>query len=330
MTQRGGGDIVISQETLLVKILKLVLKIVPDLSFTKRVGRPFVYRPRVVICCFLVMVAKRLSVRGLHSFLTNTDDMPAVQVQKTIPFPKGKIPTRRTFDRRLKTSMRVLQYSMLAIILFLVKRFHLGISHLAVDNRMFEAFGALWHRKDQKKGVIPDKLRNVDKTAGWGISHYRGWVYGHALDVCVTTGKLVLPVLAFSRSLLIRGNTALKQFGPMLPRVKRGSIVADSEYDDYELAMLFDTTGRKLFAPSKRNQKEWKANSWYKKRKITVEPFFERFLLAFPIRGKLDRKGPQAWPYLVLCCLLYQLMVTYNLIHHATSPMEVTHLIRML
>lgn len=320
----------IPQETLLVKILKLVLSLVPKNACTKRVGRPFVYTPRVVICCFLVMVAKRLSVRGLHALLINNQDMGAVQIRETIPFPKGKIPTRRTFDRRIKTSMKALQYSMLAIVLFLVKRFNLGISHLALDNRMFAAFGAIWHRKDQKEGIVPDKLRNVDQTAGWGISHYRGWVFGHGLDVLVTTGRIVLPVLAFARSLLTRGNTAIKQFGSMLPKVERGSIVADSEYDDSELVMLFKRTGRTLFAPGKKNQKTWKANSLYKKRKITIEPFFERFLLAFPMRGKLDRKGPQAWPYLVTCCLLYQLMVTYNLIHHVGNPMEVTHLIRML
>lgn len=320
----------IPQETLLVKILKPVQSLVPDSCFTKRVGRPFVYKPRVVICCFLVMVAKRLSVRGLHALLINNQDMGAVQIRETIPFPKGKIPTRRTFDRRLKTSMKTLQYSMLSIVLFLVGKFHLGIAHLAMDNRMFAAFGPIWHRKDQRKGIIPEKLRNVDQTAGWGISHYRGWVFGHGLDVFVTTGRIILPVLAFARSLLIRGNTAIKQFGTMLPRVEKGSIVADSEYDDSELTMLFKLTGRKLFAPGKKNQKTWKANSLYKKRKITIEPFFERFLLAFPMRGKLDRKGPQAWPCLVTCCLLYQLMVTYNLIHHGRNPMEVTHLIRML
>lgn len=143
-------------------------------------------------------------------------------------------------------------------------------------------------------------------------------------------GKLVIPVLAFARSLLIRGNSSVKQFGRMLPRVKRGSIVADSEYDDSKLGHLFEATGRKLFAPGKRNQKTWKANRLYKKRKITIEPFFERFLLAFAMRGKLDRRGPQAWPYLVTCCFLYQLMVTYNLLHHGGNPMEVTHLIRML
>lgn len=320
----------IPQETLLVKMLKLILRIVPDLSFTKRVGRPFVYKPRVVICCFLVMVARKLSVRGLYTFLTNKEDSQSVQIRETIPFPKGKIPTRRTFDRRLKTSMEALQYSMLSVVFFLMKHVHLGISHLAVDNRMFEAFGAIWHRKDQKKGIIPEKLRNVDQTAGWGISHYRGWIYGHALEVFVTTGKIVLPVVAFARSLLIRGNTAAKQFGKMLPKVKRGSVVADSEYADVALAELFENTGRTLFAPGKHDQKGWRTNNRYKKRKVTVEPFFERFLLAFPIRGKLDRKGPQAWPYLVLCCLLYQLMVTYNLLHRVQNPMEVTHLIRML
>ena len=219
---------------------------------------------------------------------------------------------------------------MIFVTLYVVKHFGIGIARLALDNRMFQAFGNVWHRKNQKTGVVPEKLRNVDTTAGWGISAYRGWIYGHAVEVFVTTGAFVFPVLAFARSLVIRGNTATKQFAYLLPKVQKGVVAADSEYCDDELDQLLQETGRTLHAPSKYYAQNIPKSKTYQKRKITVEPFYERFLLAFALRGKLDRKGPQAWPYLVTCCLFYQLMVVHNLITNAQNPVEVTHLIRML
>ena len=273
------------------------------------------------------MAAKQLSVRGLYAFLMSSDGSLFCTV---IPFPEGNIPNRRTFDRRFKQSLFSLELSMLAVTRVFVKRFHLGIARLALDNRMFQAVGNLWHRKDQVKGVIPRGLRNVDQTAGWGFSHYRHWIFGHALEVFVTTGTLVVPVLAFAHSLTIRGNTAVKQIIPLLPTVSKGVVAADSEYEDNILGSLLKQTGRMLHAARKRYPKLRPRSKTYQKRKKTVEPFYERFLLAFHARGKLDRKGPQAWPYLMSCCLLYQLMVLHNLLVHAPNPLEVTHLIRML
>jgi hypothetical protein len=318
---------VISQDSKLVKIVKLAVKLLKNLQLPKRVGRPFVYQPVVIVCCLLVMVAKRLSVRGLYTFLTEPD---GYSIRLVIPFPQGNIPNRRTFDRRFKQSLYALQLAMVTVTLFVVKRFHLGIARLSLDNRMFQAVGAIWHRKDQLKGIIPNGLRNIDKTAGWGVSHYRGWVYGHGLDVFVTTGKVVFPVIALARSLVVRGNTAVKQLITLLPTVQKGVIVADSEYCDQKLDHLLQATGRRLYAPSKYYPKQLPKSRTYQRRKTTVEPFYERFLLAFCLRGKLDRKGPHAWPYLVACCLLYQLMVTTNLLNGNAHPLEVTHFIRML
>ena len=224
----------------------------------------------------------------------------------------------------------MLELSLVTVALFFGKRFHLGIARLALDNRMFQAFGNLWHRKDQIKGSIPKGLRNVDQTAGWGFSHYRRWIFGHALEVFVTTGNIVIPVLAFAHSLTNRGNTAIKQVVTLLPKTQKGVVAADSEYEDPILNDLLLQTGRFLHAARKRYPKLRPKSKTYQKRKKTVEPFYERFLLAFNARGKLDRKGPQAWPYLMTCCLLYQLMVLHNLLIHAAKPLEVTHLIRML
>jgi len=321
---------VISQDLLLVKILKIVLSVIPKVEVPKSVGRPFVYQPVVIICCLTVMVAKRLTVRGLYSFLTSRDDLQAEAVRKAIPFPGGIIPNRRTFDRRFKKSILLLQLYMLACISYLTSRFKLGISRLSLDNRMFEACGAIWHSKYQKRGIIPKGLRNVDETAGWGKSHYRGWVFGHGLDIFVTTGKLVVPVIALARSLVERGNSAVKRCVFLIPKVERGVVAADSEYEDSQPGTLILTRGRRLHTPAKRYPENVPKGKTYLKRKTTSEPFFERFLQCFVIRGKLDRKGPNAWPYLVACCFLYQLMVIYNLMEAKPNPLQVTHLIRML
>ena len=319
----------IPQDLLLVKILKIILFLLPEITLPKRRGRPFVYQPAVIICCLVVMVAKKLKVRSLHKVLLSQEN-DAVMLTSVIPFPGGKIPNRRTFDRRFKQSLLSIQLYMLLAVAFLVKQVHLGIARLSLDNRMFPAVGAIWHRKDQKRGIIPRGVRNVDKTAGWGVSHYRGWVFGHGLDVFVTTGKLVLPVVAFARTLVIRGNTATKQFAKLLPKAKKGVVAADAEYLDQKLADVLSQTGRSLHAPSKYYPENVPKSKTYQKRKVTAEPFFERFLQAFDFRQKLDRKGPQAWPYLVTCCFLYQLMVIHNIKEAKTNPLEVTHLIRML
>lgn len=156
------------------------------------------------------------------------------------------------------------------------------------------------------------------------------WIFGHALEVIVSTGKLVIPILSIAHSLRERGNRVIKQIVTLLPKVKKGVAAGDSEYFDQKLASTLIKTGRQLHAPSKQHPDKAPQSKTYHKRKTTVEPYFERFLQAFVLRGKLDRKGPNAWGYLVTCCFLYQLMVFYNLLHHNPHPLQVTHLIRML
>lgn len=280
--------------------------------------------------CFLIMVAKKLTVRGLYAFLTLTYDYQAVILRSVIPFPTGTVPTRRTFDRRLKNWQESVHLYMITLVCLFMKRFRLAVTRLSFDNRMFEAVGSIWHMKDLRENSIPVGLRNVDKTAGWGVSHYRGWVFGHALEVVVTTGKLVIPLIAFAHSLRNRGNTVIGRIVSLLPKVKQGVIAGDSEYFDHKLGVIVEETGRRLHTPSKQHPEVTPKSRTYQKRKTTVEPYFERFLQAFVLRGKLDRKGPNAWGYLVTCCFLYQLVVFYNLLNHVSHPLQVTHLIRIL
>lgn len=313
-----------------MKILRVVTDLLPDIKLPKRVGRPFVYSPKVVICCFLVMVAKRLSKRGLYAFLKNESDPVSKAVRLTIPFPDQSIPARRTFDRRLSSCHFHVQLYLLEGAYFLAKRNLIGLSRLALDNRMFQAMGAIWHRKDQISGIIPKGLRNVDTLAGWGVSHYRGWIFGHALDVFCTVGKLVIPVLAIARSLTIRGNTAVKKHAYLLPKVEKGVVSADAEYGDQQLGQYLKVNGRSLHAAKRKNPKDTPKSATYLKRKTTVEPLYERFLLALSVRGKLPFRGQAAHGFMMIALFLYQVAVIYQVMSKNPDPLKVTHLIHAL
>jgi len=313
-----------------VKILKVVIDLLPNIELPKRVGAPFTYSSKVIICCLLVMVAKRLSKRGLYTFLTNKSDPVSIAVRSVIPFPDNSIPTRRTFDRRLSNCHLFVQLYLLEGAYLLTKHGFIGLSRLALDNRMFEAMGAIWHRKDQISGTLPEGLRNVDTLAGWGVSHYRGWVFGHALDVFCTVGKLVIPVLAIARSLTIRGNTAAKRHAYLLPKVKKGVVSADAEYEDRELGEYLKVNGRSLHAAKRKNPKSTPKSVTYQKRKTTVEPLYERFLLALSARGKLPFKGKCAHGWMMIALFLYQVAVIYKIMSKNPDPLKVTHLVHAL
>ena len=50
--------------------------------------------------------------------------------------------------------------------------FHAGVVY--EDKSLFKACGLVGHQKDKAKNYVPPGLRNVDKTAAWGYSGYRG------------------------------------------------------------------------------------------------------------------------------------------------------------
>jgi len=49
-----------------------------------------------------------------------------------------------------------------------------------------QAKGPIWHRKQQKEGIIPEGLRGLDREATWGYSRSDDWVYGHG-SFCIVS-----------------------------------------------------------------------------------------------------------------------------------------------
>jgi hypothetical protein len=57
---------------------------------------------------------------------------------------------------------------------------------------MTRAKGGVWHKKDKDKGIVPDGLTGLDKSATWSYSKADGWIYGHGSFAVVSHR---LPVL---------------------------------------------------------------------------------------------------------------------------------------
>lgn len=56
---------------------------------------------------------------------------------------------------------------------------HTSNKTVSGDKMLNRAKGPVWHRKQQRQGIIPHGLRGLDREATWGYSNSDGWVYGH-------------------------------------------------------------------------------------------------------------------------------------------------------
>ena len=103
----------------------------------------------------------------------------------------GRVPHRRTLERRLGATLPEAEAQVQALGHQIVAEVEPGPHEpqaSAIDGRMYQAQGPLWHARDRAQGRIPPTVRNVDTESAWSKSGYRGWVQGY---------RLVLQGLAF-------------------------------------------------------------------------------------------------------------------------------------
>ena len=65
---------------------------------------------------------------------------------------------------------------------------------------MNEAKGPVWHKKQKEQGIVPKKLRGLDKEATWSKSHADGWVFGHGSFSLTSHKKPVLGCFMWMRN----------------------------------------------------------------------------------------------------------------------------------
>ena len=237
------------------------------------------------------------------------------------------LPSRRTFDRRLKTistdiKERISTMGNLFVFEELVKPYI-----IAVDSTLLKAYkGHVWHTSSMKEGVVPRS--GIDTDARWGFSYTRGWIFGYKLHMISNSDSVIVPLAADVTTANIPDNQVYSKLSSSLSSEiirKTYFMVADPGYDDKSLYDLSMNMGFQLVCPVKRHKNtpeerlklvDFYESSlgqvMYSKRGISIEPLIEHIksvcrIDPVPVRGYEKVSG-----IILLSVLLYQILVYYN------------------
>lgn len=323
----------------LIKILEKVSQIYEPPTTAKR-GHPYHYSEEVMLKVFLLMVLKKIKqFAALHRYLQAHE-------AERVACGLAQMPDESTLRKRLKTLKPVVKRQVSAWGRALLKQ---GVSSpdlVAVDKKMIEAQGPLWHQTDRQQNRIPEGLRGVDRDSAWSYSSYRGWVQGYGAHIAVTAtaDTAITPIWTdFTTNTEAEAKVACP-LGHQLPEgVKK--VFGDRGYDDPELRAQIERFDHHLLArclivpiPVKKNTppKRRRYASLYEthralfgRRKVSIEPFFDRLDQCFDIEPAWMKGLANNASLGVLWVAAYQLLMLY-LHDQGGNPEHVKPLIDVL
>ena len=182
----------IRSTSILISILYLIGLIHWPHNNKPRPGRPYVYSPTVILRCFIVRIWFRLASRVLHEYFAMN-----LSYNKKVMKVCGlsRVPSRRTFDRRLATISNDIKNRITAMGELFVREKIIDPSVLSADSTIMKAKGFVWHKSSMEQGVVPRS--GIDTDARWGFSHTKGWIFGYKLHMISSTiGSIIVPLSA--------------------------------------------------------------------------------------------------------------------------------------
>ena len=250
------------------------------------------------------------SNRSLHHFLSI--ELPhnrRIMKACGLSVAESYLPSRRTFDRRLKAISTDIKERIAAMGNLFVSEGLVKPYILAIDSTLLKANkGHVWHVSSMKEGILPHS--GIDTDARWGFSHTRGWIFGYKLHmVCSTDSSVVVPLTADVTTANIPDNqvypgltsssssSSSSSFTLSSEAIKKiHFMVADPGYDDQSLYDLSRSMGFELVCPVRRckNTPEERlklvdfyesplGKVIYSKRGISIEPLIEHIKSIFRI-----------------------------------------------
>jgi Transposase DDE domain len=298
-----GGTPMITQDTVLVQLLRLVdLVPTPPPPARRPRGRPIVYSDRLFLKALVVMIVCRLHKVGelLAVLAEPTPEMRLVC--GLLSEERGRLPTRRTFERRLKKALpetlpeQIGSLGRHLVALLLRPWAHSGRPAVALDSTVLQAKGGVvWHKKDTEAGVVPHT--SIDTEAGWTKSGWHGWVYGWKLHLATTVAGVWIPLSAR----LTPANVADNRIAPLLiqalPQEAR-FVLGDSHYNAPEARaaacveserFLVASGGRGAYPHTDAGVEVRRI--FHKLRHVAIENFNEHFKAIFDAHGPVPTKG---------------------------------------
>lgn len=309
----------VSQDSFLVTLVLLVDRIPQPPPPTKRGrGRPNVYTDTLFLKALVIMIVRHLhSVHELLSVLLQpTAEMTRL---RTLLVEQGRFPTRRTWERRLKTLPTSLPTQIGCVGRYLVSLIEPWMEYgraVAID--VLRSRGAVWHQKHRTSGEVPHTL--IDTEAPWTKSGWHGWVYGWKLHVVSVVAGLWFPLAA----LLTPANAADNTEAPALLREVPAEVrfvLGDRHYNTAELREDCARSDRILVTTQLGSYPHTDDGApvrriFHKLRSISIECFNEHFKNIFDGHGQVPTKGLIATQRFVLgAVFVYQLGLLYRFEH---------------
>jgi len=254
----------------------------------------------------------------------------------------SRVPSRRTFDRRLATISNDIKNRITAMGELFVRDKIIDPSILSTDSTLIKAQGYVWHKSSMKKKVVPRS--GIDTDARWGFSHTKGWIFGYKLHLISSTGSIIVPLAADFTTANIPDNqmySILITASLPLTIVKRTSYMsADPGYDDHELYDLSSSMGFQLVCPVQRYKStptdRMKLIEFYESevgqviyslRSTSIEPLIGHIKSTFRIDPLHVQGYVKGCAIVLLSVLLYQILVYYNCKTDRDNPMAIKYML---
>ena len=253
----------------------------------------------------------------------------------------SRIPSRRTFDRRLASISNDIKNRITIMGKLFVHDKIIDTCVLSTDSTLIKAKGYVWHKSSMTEGVVPRS--GIDTDAMWGFSHTKGWIFGYKLHMVASTGSIIVPLAADFTTANIPDNQMYSVLAASLPIAiikKMLYMSADPGYDDHELYDLSTDMGFRLVCPVQRykNTPEerikliefYESNVGqiiYSLRSTSIEPLIGHIKSAFRIDPLPVRGYDTTCAIVLLSVLLYQILVYYNCKTNKDNPMAIKYLL---
>src|SRR5215210_565185 len=308
----------ISHDTLLAQLVRLVDRIpTPPPPARRPPGRPIVYSDRLFLKALLIMIVRRLHKVG-ELLAVLEEPSPQMREARSLLSEKGRFPSRRTFERRLKFLPETLPEQIGSLgrhLVALLRPWASSGRAVARDSTVLEAKGGVWHKKDREKGEVPHT--SIDTEAHWGKSGWHGWVYGWKLHIACTVAGVWIPLAARLTPANAADSGVALQLLEDLPGEAR-FVLGDTHYNAPEVRELCEEQDRILVAsrhggyPHTDNGVEVR-RVFHELRSRAIENFNEQFKAIFDGHAQVPTKGLLNTTRFALgAVFVYQLALLYR------------------
>jgi hypothetical protein len=280
----------------------------------------------------ILLIRRLYTAYALLTFLEQDD--PVAQQVRPLLQEHGRLPSRRTWERRLAALPPHLPGLMGGVGRHLVAVLLPWIHHgraAAVDSTPLKTSGGVWHKKHRATGERPHT--SIATDASWSKSGWHGWWYGWKLHVAVSVGAAWIPLAAELTPANTADNTgALRLLGPLPAEVR--NVLGDTAYNDPEVRRRGEQANRVVVAtrrgayPHHDDGVEVR-RIFHQLRSQAIEPFKGLFKNVFEWRTQMPVKGLRRSQLLALgAIVMYQLVLLYQHEHNLPLSKGITPLLR--